>query len=96
MQFGCSLDAVWMQFGWDFIVFSHGGSDKLANCPIRAFFSKQIETANWVTLSGDSKHAARSGGNSPTPAFIESIVSLFIPLGVAHILSWLGGRALIR
>ena len=42
MQFGCSLDAVWMQFGCSldavWLGLDHGGSDKLANCPIRAFF----------------------------------------------------------
>ena len=33
-------DVVWMQFGCSLagIGFCHGGSDKLANCPIRAFF----------------------------------------------------------
>ena len=100
MQFGCSLDAVWMQFGCSLAGTSLlSVTEALTNSQIAQsahFFPKQIETANWATLSGDSKHAARSSGSSPTPAFIESIASVFIPLGVAHILSWLGGRALIR
>ena len=81
MQFGCSLAGT--------SLFSV--TEALTNSQI-------AQSAPFFQADRDCKlkHAARSGGSSPTPAFIESIVSLFIPLGVAHILSWLGGRALIR